>query len=542
MIGSDPRRVPEIDNSEAGDAGRRTAPAADPALARLLDQATAHILGERLAEAETILRSALALMPGHAGALQQLGVVAYRMGRAAEALALLQRAVAVAPGYADAHFNLGNIHLQEGRFAEAESSLRRAVAAAPRHRDALMNLAGAQFRLGRLGEALATARRVLEIDPGHVATHCLVGRLLRDLGEPVGALHHYRQALALRPGHAEAQRALGAILLEQGQIVPAATELRKALLATPDDARLRALKERAYTQILPGWHFPMLNDSARNEAFERAIRKAVPGKRLVLDIGAGSGLLALMAARAGAERVVACEMIEPLAEAASRNVAANGYGDRIAVVARRSLELKVGRDLPEPADLVIAEILDVGLLGEGIVWILRDALARLTAPGAVVIPAAATVHAMLIECPAWRRVNPIREICGFDLGAMNAFRPLSQPRTIDLDHTPHRPLSTPAAVARVDFARPPAGPVEHEVRLTATADGVAQGVAFWFDLHLDEEVAITTAPGTLLNHWRQSVLFFEEDVPLRKGQPVVLDIGHDDGRFRFRVKPASGGT
>ena len=65
----------------------------------------------------------------------------------------------------------------------------------------------------------------------------------------------------------------------------------------------------APSSSLPAYHFPMLADAARNGAFDRALRaaigrfKALHGGRgpRVLDIGSGSGLLAMMAARAGAQ-------------------------------------------------------------------------------------------------------------------------------------------------------------------------------------------------------------------------------------------------
>ena len=56
----------------------------------------------------------------------------------------------------------------------------------------------------------------------------------------------------------------------------------------------------------------MLNDVDRNRSYEAGIEAAIRegGGRTVLDLGAGTGLLSLMAARAGAERVYACEASE----------------------------------------------------------------------------------------------------------------------------------------------------------------------------------------------------------------------------------------
>ena len=52
-------------------------------------------------------------------------------------------------------------------------------------------------------------------------------------------------------------------------------------------------------------HRVMIRDSARTEAFRKGIEAAVRPGDVVLDVGAGSGILALLAARAGARRVYA---------------------------------------------------------------------------------------------------------------------------------------------------------------------------------------------------------------------------------------------
>src|SRR4029079_4411538 len=93
------------------------------------------------------------------------------------------------------------------------------------------------------------------------------------------------------------------------------SSLRQAVVLKPElmleNPNLRGL----YHGVVPGWHFAMMDHHKRNEAYEAAIRRAVPGKR-VLDIGTGAGLLALMAARAGAAKVTACEAVPIIGELA----------------------------------------------------------------------------------------------------------------------------------------------------------------------------------------------------------------------------------
>lgn len=78
------------------------------------------------------------------------------------------------------------------------------------------------------------------------------------------------------------------------------------------------------------YHFPMVNDEERNRAFGAALRRAVIAHepRLTLDIGCGSGLLALLAARAGAQAVVGLEMTVEMAEIAQQIVRQHGLEQR----------------------------------------------------------------------------------------------------------------------------------------------------------------------------------------------------------------------
>ena len=137
-------------------------------------------------------------------------------------------------------------------------------------------------------------------------------------------------------------RILDALVCQASNNPQALATLAHALAARGEDERARALAFKA-RELAPGnsevalltaevlsagipeWHFSIVRDTARNAAFDFALRRAVrPGMR-VLDIGSGTGLLAMMAVRAGAAEVVSCEMNPAIAGAALKIVAANGY-------------------------------------------------------------------------------------------------------------------------------------------------------------------------------------------------------------------------
>ncbi len=103
-----------------------------------------------------------------------------------------------------------------------------------------------------------------------------------------------------------------------------------------------------------------LLDEKRTNAFRRAIRNKVKRGALVLDAGTGSGILALFAAAAGAEKVFAVEVDQEAIELARRAFDANPEGKRIQLIQGDIKSLK----LPKPVDVVIMELLDTGLIAE----------------------------------------------------------------------------------------------------------------------------------------------------------------------------------
>ncbi len=151
----------------------------------------------------------------------------------------------------------------------------------------------------------------------------------------------------------------------------------------------------------------MLNDRVRNEAFAGAIGRAVARGRggAVLDIGAGTGLLTLLALRAGATPpVTAVEASPAMAAIAAATLERNGA--RMPGAARllrgRSTALRVPMHLPRRASLLVSEVVDSGLLGEGVLPTLRHALRELLAVDGQCIPAGAVVAVEPVQCAALR--------------------------------------------------------------------------------------------------------------------------------------------
>lgn len=318
---------------------------------------------------------------------------------------------------------------------------------------------------------------------------------------------------------------LGEAHTENKQFASALECFESALYIDPENREAQLGRGRAMCTIIPRWHFEMLNDERRNEAFERALAKVVTAESLVLDIGSGTGLLAMMAARAGAGQTVSCEMVAPLAELAREVVARNGFAGQIRIMGKKSTELSVGNGLPERANLLVTETVDCGLLGEGIVPSITHAKAHLLTEDARIIPRAAAVHAMLVESKRLRGLNHVGQCAGFDVRLMQQYRtPGYFP--VRLAAFEYAALTAPFEVFRFDFERAQILPAQRQLTVPVTRGGECHAVVFWFDMQLDEEISISNEPGST-THWEQAVQCLERGLTVEAGDVVQLGAEHD---------------
>ena len=277
--------------------------------------------------------------------------------------------------------------------------------------------------------------------------------------------------------------------------------IARAMNADPDDSRLHALSRMISSHKVHGFHRGMLADEPRNAAYRAAIERLAPGKN-VLDVGTGSGLLAMMAARAGAKSVVACELNPMLAATAREIVAANGLSGQITIIGRNSADLNRDADLAGGAELVISEIVSDNLIGEGILPSLEDVRTRLCRPGAVFLPEGADIRVSL--CELTDRHTPVGEVEGFDLSLFN--RHVAPSRTVHSAHPKLKQIGEAADLFTFEFHAdaeiPQTGEAARTLAWPASNGGQANGIAQWIRLRLADGISYENAPGPARAlHW-----------------------------------------
>jgi len=269
-------------------------------------------------------------------------------------------------------------------------------------------------------------------------------------------------------------------------------------------------------------HRTMIRDRVRTEAFCRSIESVVRPGDVVLDVGAGSGILSLFAARAGAARVYAVEAttVALLAEALA---AANGVDETVRVIHADIMEV----ELPERVDVIVSEWLGGFGIDEGMLAPVIAARDRWLKPGGTMIPRSVTAWTALVhdryseDMVEFLRHRPY----GLDLGILadmtvqeiiysGTFRHLGAG---DQRSEPGRLWTTDAE--RIPFAEAQA-PHEAETELSVRDRGTANALALWFSAQLAPGVSLSVGPGEPSTHWGMTTAPLGAPVELLPGTVV----------------------
>lgn len=188
----------------------------------------------RLADAETLYRAVLKLLPAHVGALHHLGLLAFQSGNGTAALELVDHALKVQPEYAEAWCNRGVILAAGGDRADAEQAYRKAIALAPEYADAWANLAGLLVDLGQLEAGVKAAEKSVALDPGQADGWNNLATARLDSGDAAGAVLAAEQALALRPDNAHYHYNIANAQKKAHRYTAAITSYQNAIRLAPD--------------------------------------------------------------------------------------------------------------------------------------------------------------------------------------------------------------------------------------------------------------------------------------------------------------------
>jgi predicted TPR repeat methyltransferase len=202
---------------------------------QMLQQAVDLLRDKMHAEAEPVLLSILQRWPGQPDALHFLGVLEHTRGHSEAALTLIRQAIAGMPGRAGPLNNLGNVLVETQRFDEAVTAYRDCLAIQPDSIDALNNLATMLRKRGEHAESEALCRRALEAKPDFAQAWYNLSLTLLEQGCVDQGLKAHSQAIVLWPRHLQARNAVPKALVQLGRLDEAAQLYREWLATDPDN-------------------------------------------------------------------------------------------------------------------------------------------------------------------------------------------------------------------------------------------------------------------------------------------------------------------
>ena len=461
-----------------------------------LQTAMAQHQAGNLLQAESLYKQVLQTAPNQPDALHLLGLIAKQKGDLKTAAQLMRKALSHNPNYVEAYVNLGTTLQEQGDLNAAADCYRKALVLRPNYAEVHSNLGVVLKAQDNLHGSAASFVRALALNPNATETFANLDALLKEMAAPDEALVYYRQVLAITPSNIAAQQ--GAYL--------------------------------ALSRTVPEWHVPMMNEKNRNQAYFDALKSVIKPNSTVFEIGTGSGLLAMMAARLGAKQVTTCESVPLIAETAQQIIKDNHFEDKIKVISKKSTDITIGQDFLMQADILVSEIFSSELLGEHVLPSLEDAKRRLLKPQGKVIPATGSIMIGLFTGEDIRRNLLVDDAFGFNLQHFNSL--VSKKRMIARNDLNIELLSDGVAAFSFDFEGESSFPEQSKtIEIKVKTAGLCYGLVQWMQLDMngDAKVMFENHPSqtSKVSNWQQCAYLFDVPMDVKVGQIVVVNAAHN---------------
>lgn len=261
----------------------------------------------------------------------------------------------------------------------------------------------------------------------------------------------------------------------------------------------------------------MIADTARMRAYAAALRQVVKSDSVVMDLGSGPGVFALLACKLGARRVYAVEPSNVIG-LAREAAAANGFADRIQFFESMSTEIT----LDERASIIVSDLRGVLPWFQQHIPSIIDARERHLARGGTLIPHRDTVWAAVVEAAdSYEELMAPWENNDFELDLSAGTRLITnnwRKTRIRAEQL----LVEPVCWTKIDYYEVNTPDIQAEISWRAARTGTAHGVAVWFDSELVEGISFSNHPNSPEMIYGQGLFPFSQPVELMEGDRIKL--------------------
>lgn len=245
-----------------------------------------------------------------------------------------------------------------------------------------------------------------------------------------------------------------------------------------------------------------LFDRRRVAHFRQALYETVKPGDVVVDGGSGTGILGMLAAQAGAARVYCVELDEEYVDVIAHNAKNNGMESQVVPIYADAITT----DLPEPVDVIVAEVISGGFFNEPQIQIVNN-LRRFLKPGGSVVPAAISNYVELTSAQ--------EELYGFE------FRYDSRYKELD-----DASLTTKAAYLTTNFLDQVPVAVDSRAVVRSMVDGEANALRVSYSIQLSPGTLATEPTEFLLN---PETIFLDKRLRVKAGDYYVVSLAYTAG-------------
>ncbi|XP_073994642.1 arginine methyltransferase 8 isoform X2 [Rhodnius prolixus] len=240
-----------------------------------------------------------------------------------------------------------------------------------------------------------------------------------------------------------------------------------------------------------------------------------------MDVGAGTGILSIFCAQAGAKKVYAVEASPKLIPILKAVVRDNGVEDIVEVIYGEVESVEVS----ENVDVLVSEWMGHYLLHESMIESIINAR-RFLNSDSLILPKKATIYVALCDMPQltsqWTRVHDVNLEA-----ATNVYRSEAGcfPHIEQLNY--ESLISLPKQFCTFDMYKVSLEDVHNNVMRTVfvtNKSGIVEGICIWWDVEFQNGVVLSTSPFSHNTHWKQTIILLPKPINVTTGIPIGAEI------------------
>ncbi|XP_011500937.1 PREDICTED: protein arginine N-methyltransferase 1 [Ceratosolen solmsi marchali] len=287
-----------------------------------------------------------------------------------------------------------------------------------------------------------------------------------------------------------------------------------------------------------GIHEEMLKDEVRTVTYRNSMydNKHLFKGKVVLDIGCGTGILSMFAAKAGAARVIGIECSN-IVEYAKKIVEANQLSDVVTILKGKVEEVTLPDGI-EKVDIIISEWMGYCLFYESMLDTVLFARDKWLRPDGMLFPDKATLYICGIEDRQYKdeKINWWDDVYGFDMSSIRKVA-ISEPLVDVVD--PKQVVTNSCMIKEVDLYTVTKADLNFSspFALQVRRNDYVQALVTFFNIEFTKchkRMGFSTAPESQYTHWKQTVFYFDEYMTVKKGEEIYGNFAMEPNARNYR--------